>query len=104
MSIRIDSKKCIGCSKCLEVCPGSLIYKDNDGKAYNKYKDLCWGCTACLKECPVQAIKYYLGADIGGKGTTLYIEKEQQFLHWHIEKPNGEIEVITIDSTKSNKY
>ena len=25
MSIRIDQKKCVGCRKCSEVCPGTLI-------------------------------------------------------------------------------
>ena len=104
MSIKTISEKCIGCGKCLVVCPGSLLYKDVNGKAYNKYPQDCWGCTACLKECPVGAIRCYLGADIGGKGTTLYTAREKQFLHWHILKANGEEQIITINQQESNKY
>ena len=63
MSIRIDKDKCIRCGKCIKVCPGSLIYKDEDKKAYIKYEDSCWGCTACLKECGSSAITYFLGRE-----------------------------------------
>lgn len=104
MSIKIDKGKCTGCGKCLKVCPGSLLYKAEDGKAYNRYPRDCWGCTACLKECRAGAIRFFLGADIGGKGTTLYTEKEGHFLHWHIEKADGTTEIITIDQKESNKY
>ena len=37
MSIVIDKSKCIGCKKCRNVCPGSLIKTDENGKAYIKY-------------------------------------------------------------------
>ena len=37
MSIMIDKSKCIGCGKCCMVCPGSLIKKDGDNKAFIKY-------------------------------------------------------------------
>ena len=35
MSIRIDQKKCVGCRKCSEVCPGTLIVME-DKKAVMK--------------------------------------------------------------------
>ncbi|MCB2294007.1 4Fe-4S dicluster domain-containing protein, partial [Clostridium algoriphilum] len=54
MSIKIDPQKCVGCGKCLQTCPGNLIFKKDDSKAFIKYPEECWGCTACLKECPVQ--------------------------------------------------
>jgi adenylylsulfate reductase subunit B len=104
MSIKIENEKCTGCGKCLNVCPGNLLYRDSLGKAYNKYPQDCWGCTACLKECQAGAIRYYLGADIGGKGTTLYTKKEKHLLHWHIIKTNGEEQIITINGRESNKY
>ena len=34
MSIVIDKSKCIGCKRCRNVCPGSLIKTDENGKAY----------------------------------------------------------------------
>lgn len=104
MSIRIDKEKCMACGKCLNVCPGNLLYRDNLNKAFIKYPKECWGCTACLKECPAGAIKYYLGADIGGKGAFLYTKKEKDFLHWFIVKASGEEEMITINQKESNKY
>ena len=104
MSIKIDAKKCIRCSKCINVCPGNLLYRGEDGRAYIKYPSECWGCTACLKECDTGAVKYYLGADIGGNGAVLYVRKEGYFLHWYIEKTNGETEIITVNKNESNKY
>lgn len=104
MSIRIDKDKCVSCGKCTDVCPGNLIYKDENKKAFIKYPRDCWGCTACLKECGVGAINYYLGADIGGKGGYLYTEKDKDYLYWHIVNKDGEKRVITINKKESNKY
>ena len=36
MSIQINKLKCVGCGKCVEACPGNLIKKDTDGKAFIK--------------------------------------------------------------------
>ncbi|MBU3201039.1 ferredoxin family protein [Clostridium estertheticum] len=104
MSIKIDLQKCVGCGKCRKICPGNLIFKNGESKAFIKYPEECWGCTACLKECPVQAINYYLGADIGGKGTFLNTKKEKNLLHWHIYKPNKVEIIITTNETEANKY
>ena len=49
MSIQINKLKCVGCGKCVEACPGNLIKKDTDGKAFIKHVKDCWGCTSCLK-------------------------------------------------------
>lgn len=104
MSIKIDLQKCVGCTKCIDSCPGNLIFKNEDSKAFIKYPDECWGCSACVKECPAVAINYYLGADIGGKGTYLNTKKEKNLLHWHIFKPNSEEIIITTNIAEANKY
>lgn len=104
MSIEIIKGKCVGCNKCLGVCPGSLLSKDDDGKVLIKYPKDCWGCTACLKECKFGAIKYYLGADIGGSGGYLYTKDEGDYLHWHITDKKGKENIITINKNESNKY
>ncbi len=104
MSITIDKTKCIGCGRCKEVCPGSLIKQDELAKAYIKYPKDCWGCTSCIKECPVYAISFYLGADIGGMGSKMHTEKQGDILKWIIEKADGSIETIDIDQKESNKY
>lgn len=104
MSIRIDKDKCVGCSKCTKVCPGSLIYQDEAKKAYIKYEDQCWGCTACLKECGFGAIQYYLGKDIGGAGGFMTTSKEEQHWQWEITDVNGKVHKVRINTKESNKY
>ncbi len=104
MSIKIDSNKCTGCGKCRVVCPGSLLYKNSDGKTEIRYPKECWGCTSCVKECNHKAIRYYLGADVGGKGSSLYTKVEGPLLHWMIVSPNGSERKITIDKNKANAY
>ncbi|MEE1229285.1 MAG: ferredoxin family protein [Lachnospiraceae bacterium] len=103
MSIRIDQMSCIGCGRCTEVCPGSLIEK-REGKAFMAYERDCWGCVSCVKECPVGAIDFFLGADIGGNGSKMRVSAEGHFLHWIIEKRDGTVRQIDVDRQSSNKY
>ena len=91
MSIVIDKSKCIGCKRCRNVCPGSLIKTDENGKAY-------------IKECPAYAISFFLGSDIGGMGSKVHTEKNGDILSWLIEKPHGEVIKIDINQKESNKY
>ena len=92
MSIVIDKSKCIGCKRCRNVCPGSLIKTDENGKAYIKYPKDCWGCS------------FFLGSDIGGMGSKVHTEKNGDILSWLIEKPHGEVIKIDINQKESNKY
>lgn len=103
MSIHIHTDCCTGCGRCLTACPGTLLAKVN-GKAVLQYPDECWGCTACLKECTSGAIRTYLGADIGGRGTELWVQREGSLLHWIFEKPDGKTRIITVDVRNANKY
>jgi len=50
----INSKKCIECGKCEEVCVFNAIEKE-DGFKVNPF--LCEGCGACKLVCPVNAIE-----------------------------------------------
>lgn len=102
MSIRINNN-CVGCNKCVEVCPGNLIYKDENGKAYIKYPKDCWGCTACIKECRFQAIELFLGEDIGGKDGYLYTKIDGDKVNWHITSSKKQV-VISTNRKESNKY
>lgn len=103
MSISINRAKCAGCRACLEVCPGGLIKMDQ-GKAYIKREKDCWGCTSCLKECKANAIEFFLGADMGGKGSVLSVASRQDLRDWIVTGPDGSRKVITVNTKESNKY
>ena len=47
--------KCIGCEKCVRVCPLNNITLVNSKP---KWGDLCAHCMACLSCCPTQAVEY----------------------------------------------
>lgn len=104
MSILINKASCKGCGKCIEACPGNLIWRDADGKAAIVYPKDCWGCTSCLKECSFDAISFYLGADIGGMGSRLHIREENGCLIWSVDKWDGSFEQIVVDKSVSNQY
>ncbi len=104
MSIVIKKEKCVGCRRCTQVCPGSLIKLDEEGMAYIKYPKDCWGCVSCVKECNSGAIDFYLGAEIGGRGGKMRVKRQGDMICWEIVRPDGEIKTIEMDRTKSNQY
>ena len=51
MSIRIQDNKCIGCRRCIEVCPGNLIKWDAvESHAYMRRPKDCGGGTVAMPE------------------------------------------------------
>ena len=62
------------------------------------------GCCSCIKECQFDAIGLYLGADIGGMGSSMTVKSRDHFLDWNIHKTDGSTETIVIDKKESNKY
>ncbi|MGN1392785.1 MAG: ferredoxin family protein [Succinivibrionaceae bacterium] len=107
MSIIIDESKCIGCGRCVEQCPGNLLKLKGERlkcKVLMKHPRDCWGCTSCVKSCPNQAIKFYLGADIGGTGSTLSVTRKNFISFWKITDINGDTQCIEVNAKNANKY
>jgi hypothetical protein len=47
---------------------------------------------------------YYLGADIGGNGSLLYVKDTGTTLEWVIKKADGKMQSIIVQKEKSNDY
>ena len=57
--IRIDPERCVCCNLCDWICPGDLIYKEEDNRQalpVVAYPDECWYCGLCQSICPEDAI------------------------------------------------
>ncbi|NLL51209.1 MAG: 4Fe-4S binding protein [Peptococcaceae bacterium] len=59
-TLRLSAEKCIGCGKCVEVCPHG-VFSMNEKKAKIEDKDRCMECGACAKNCLVKAINVDAG-------------------------------------------
>jgi NAD-dependent dihydropyrimidine dehydrogenase PreA subunit len=56
VTLKMDSNKCTGCGKCIEVCPHRVFALQN-GKLKIIDKDGCMECGACAKNCAFNAIE-----------------------------------------------
>jgi NAD-dependent dihydropyrimidine dehydrogenase PreA subunit len=52
--IYIDSERCDGCGRCLEICPSSAIALQGEKAIIEESR--CTGCEVCLDACPQGAI------------------------------------------------
>jgi NAD-dependent dihydropyrimidine dehydrogenase PreA subunit len=54
----IDESLCIGCAKCVELCPKNILYiAKNTHKCKVTNETKCDKHAGCQKACPVKAIK-----------------------------------------------
>jgi NAD-dependent dihydropyrimidine dehydrogenase PreA subunit len=66
VTLRLDAEKCIGCGRCLEVCPHGVFVLEK-GKNRIAGRDACMECGACARNCPVAAlwVKNGVGCAVG---------------------------------------
>jgi len=55
VTLVLDQAACIGCGRCLEVCPHQ-VFSLTEKKASLRDRDACMECGACALNCPVKAI------------------------------------------------
>lgn len=59
-TLALDRDVCIGCGRCLEVCPHQ-VFSMEGGRARIGELDACMECGACAMNCPVAAIRVDAG-------------------------------------------
>ncbi len=56
--VKINKDLCIGCKKCIKVCPLDNFELDESGKKV-KTKGDCTICLRCVNQCPTYAIRFF---------------------------------------------
>ena len=66
VTLRLDAASCVGCGRCVEVCPHA-VFTVESGKAHIRERDACMECGACARNCPVGAlfVKNGVGCAVG---------------------------------------
>lgn len=59
-SLKFFSERCVGCGRCVEVCPRA-VFTMNGKKASVVDKDACMECGACARNCAYGAIEVSAG-------------------------------------------
>jgi len=59
-TLKLDQMTCIGCGRCLEVCPHQVFAAELK-KVRLVDRDACMECGACALNCPVKAISVDAG-------------------------------------------
>ena len=54
-TLKLDEDRCIGCRRCLEVCPHG-VFTIYEGRARITAPNACIECGACARNCPATAI------------------------------------------------
>jgi electron transport complex protein RnfB len=62
----IEENSCIGCTKCIDVCPVDAIIGANK-QSHSVLADSCIGCNLCLPACPVNCINIVEILDMDAK-------------------------------------
>lgn len=78
----IREAECIGCTKCIPVCPVDAIV--GSGKLmHTVIRDVCTGCELCIAPCPVDCIDLVLreGGSEEGEKERMKVSRERYGAH-----------------------
>ncbi len=66
VTLRLDAAKCVGCGRCVEVCPHRVFVVEAHTSRIVE-RDACMECGACARNCPVDAlwVKNGVGCAVG---------------------------------------
>jgi NAD-dependent dihydropyrimidine dehydrogenase PreA subunit len=57
-NVIVDGKLCIGCAKCVKLCPAKILFIDEKSRKCKVKEDFrCDKLRGCERACPVKAIK-----------------------------------------------
>ncbi len=58
--IRLDSKRCTHCLKCVKACPTQAMKRIYENKTF--LPPDCWSCGECIEACPARALSYTISS------------------------------------------
>lgn len=75
--VSIVEDECIGCKKCINVCPVDAIVGASN-MMHSIIDDICTGCELCIEPCPVDCIEII---EISNKAAKEPRKKSQEFFN-----------------------